>query len=121
MPATCSHRATAGSAATGWAAPSAWPSASTRFKAMGRDMERRPRIMSKLGRKAGRTAIAVAMVAGTVVSIGADQAPPVSVPGLDRPVIVVTNEVTGTENWSANFYYVLRGAVFVRAGATLNI
>ena len=77
--------------------------------------------MSKLGRKAGRTAIAVAMVAGTVVSIGADQAPPVSVPGLDRPVIVVTNEVTGTENWSANFYYVLRGAVFVRAGATLNI
>src|SRR5688572_4937364 len=88
---------------------------------MRRDMKRRPTIMSKLGSKVVRAAIAVAMAAGMVVSIGADQAPPANVPGLDKPVIVVTNEVTGTENWTANFYYVLRGAVFVRAGATLNI
>lgn len=77
--------------------------------------------MSQLRSKVMRAAIAVAMAAGMVVSIGADQAPPANVPGLDKPVIVVTNEVTGTENWTANFYYVLRGAVFVRAGATLNI
>ena len=46
-----------------------------------------------------------------------DQAPPVNVPGIDKPVIVVTGEVTGTETWTNNFYYVLRGAVFVRDGA----
>lgn len=63
----------------------------------------------------------VAMAAGAAATTGADQAPPVSVPGLDRPVIVVTNEVTGTENWTASAHYVLRGAVFIRSGATLNI
>jgi hypothetical protein len=49
------------------------------------------------------------------------QAPPVNVPGIDKPVIVVTGEVSGTETWTSNFYYVLRGAVFVPDGATLNI
>ena len=47
----------------------------------------------------------------------ADQAPPVNVPGIDKPVIVVTGEVTGTETWTSTNYYVLRGAVFVREGA----
>ena len=42
-------------------------------------------------------------------------------PGIDKPVIVVTGEVTGTETWTSSNYYVLRGAVFVRDGATLNI
>ncbi len=42
-------------------------------------------------------------------------------PGIDKPVIVVTGEVTGTETWVNTNYYVLRGAVFVRNGATLNI
>jgi hypothetical protein len=45
----------------------------------------------------------------------------VSVPGIDKPVIVVTGEVTGTESWTSDYYYVLRGAVFVREGGTLNI
>ncbi|NOT45120.1 MAG: hypothetical protein HOP14_11015 [Acidobacteria bacterium] len=67
------------------------------------------------------------LVAGLVLAlagsapVSSNQAPPVNVPGLDRPVIVVTDEITGTENWVASNYYVLRGAVFVREGATLNI
>ena len=56
-----------------------------------------------------------------IAPLSSDQAPPVNVPGIDKPVIVVTNEITGTETWTNNFYYVLRGAVFVREGATLNI
>ncbi len=56
-----------------------------------------------------------------VTSLRGDQAPPVNVPGIDKPVIVVTGSVSGTESWTNNFYYVLRGAVFVPAGATLNI
>ena len=47
--------------------------------------------------------------------------PPVNVPGIDKPVIVVTGEINGTETWTNNYYYVLRGAVFVDEGATLNI
>jgi hypothetical protein len=53
--------------------------------------------------------------------LSSNQAPPVTVPGVDRPVVVVTDEITGSETWVAANYYVLRGAVFVRAGATLNI
>ena len=56
-----------------------------------------------------------------VARVASDQAPPVTVPGIDKPVIVVTGQVTGTESWASTNYYVLRGAVFVRAGATLNI
>ena len=51
----------------------------------------------------------------------ADQAPPVNVPGIDKPVIVVTGDVTANETWTSANYYVLRGAVFVRHGGTLNI
>jgi hypothetical protein len=57
----------------------------------------------------------------TVVPVATDQAAPVNVPGIDKPVIVVTGEVTGAETWSNTNYYVLRGAVFVRNGATLTI
>lgn len=57
----------------------------------------------------------------TVTPVATEQAPPVSVPGIDKPVIVVTGEVTGTEEWTSGNYYVLRGAVFVRENATLNI
>ena len=56
-----------------------------------------------------------------VVSTSAHLAPPVNVPGIDKPVVVVTGEVTGTESWVNANYYVLRGAVFVRNAATLNI
>jgi hypothetical protein len=56
-----------------------------------------------------------------VVSTSAHLAPPVNVPGIDKPVVVVTGEVTGSETWLNANYYVLRGAVFVRNAATLNI
>ena len=64
-------------------------------------------------------AAALALVHG--VRMSADQAPPVNVPGIDKPVIVVTGEIAGTETWTNNNYYVLRGAVFVRNAATLHI
>ena len=67
-----------------------------------------------------------AMLAGVLaaipaVSVSSEQAPPVTVPGIDKPVVVVTGSVTETETWTSANYYVLRGAVFVRSGATLNI
>ncbi len=46
---------------------------------------------------------------------------PTNVPGIGRPVVVVTGTITGTMDWTSNFVYVLRGAVFVDEGATLNI
>jgi hypothetical protein len=64
---------------------------------------------------------AVALSIGQVARVSSEQAPPVNVPGIDRPVVVVTGEINGTESWTSNNYYVLRGAVFVRQGATLNI
>ncbi|MEQ1574966.1 MAG: hypothetical protein ABL993_12045 [Vicinamibacterales bacterium] len=67
-----------------------------------------------------------ALVAGLLaalpaVKVSSEQAPPVNVPGIDKPVIVVSGEITGTETWVSTNYYVLRGAVFVRQGGTLNI
>src|SRR5918993_3103364 len=66
-------------------------------------------------------ALAAAFALGSVVRVSSDQAAPVNVPGIDKPVVVVTGEVTGTDTWSSNNYYVLRGAVFVRDGGVLNI
>jgi len=65
--------------------------------------------------------IAAALWLAQVAPVRTDQAPPVRVPGIDKPVVVVTNEIAGTETWTSDNYYVLRGAVFVREGATLNI
>jgi hypothetical protein len=64
-------------------------------------------------------ASALALVLG--VRTFADQAAPVNVPGIDKPVIVVTGNVDTNETWTNANYYVLRGAVFVRSGSTLNI
>jgi hypothetical protein len=64
-------------------------------------------------------AAALALVLGARPS--ADQAPPVNVPGIDKPVIVVSGDVSANETWTNANYYVLRGAVFVRSGSTLNI
>jgi hypothetical protein len=64
-------------------------------------------------------ASALALVLGARTT--ADQAPPVNVPGIDKPVIVVTGDVAANETWTSANYYVLRGAVFVREGRTLNI
>lgn len=68
-----------------------------------------------------RFALGGLLVAGLATPVLTDQAPPVNVPGIDKPVVVVTGEITGSETWSNSNYYVLRGAVFVNEGATLNI
>lgn len=65
--------------------------------------------------------VATAVAVSASVGIGADQAPPINVPGIDRPVIVVTGDVRGQETWSNTNYYVLRGAVFIQDGGVLTI
>jgi len=45
----------------------------------------------------------------------------VSVPGIPKPVVVVSGTISGTQNWTNNNIYVLRGAVFIEDGATLDI
>jgi hypothetical protein len=68
----------------------------------------------------GALALAAAL-ALTVAPVASHQSAPVRVPGIDKPVIIVTGEIDSTETWTSANYYVLRGAVFVREGATLNI
>jgi hypothetical protein len=75
----------------------------------------------QLSRIAFGCVVAAGLAVGAGVTVSSDQAPPVNVPGIDKPVIVVTGEISGTESWVSSNYYVLRGAVFVREGATLNI
>ena len=77
--------------------------------------------MQKPFRIAGIIALGVGLFASGVAPVSTEQAPPVNVPGIDKPVIVVTGEVTGTETWVNTNYYVLRGAVFVRENSELNI
>src|SRR5918994_1344161 len=77
--------------------------------------------MNHISRTLGVLVIGAALLVSQSESVWTAQAPPVNVPGIDKPVIVVTGEIEGTENWTNNFYYVLRGAVFVAEGATLNI
>jgi hypothetical protein len=74
-----------------------------------------------LSRVARFALVAAVLAAVPVARVSSDQAAPVNVPGIDKPVIVVTGQVTGSETWVNTNYYVLRGAVFVRSGATLNI
>ena len=45
----------------------------------------------------------------------------VSVPGIDKPVVVHRGRITASETWQSQFYHVLRGAVFVESGATLTM
>lgn len=66
-------------------------------------------------------ALGAVLLGGVATPVFTDQAPPVNVPGLDKPVVVVTGEIEGTETWTSGNYYVLRGAVFVNEGGTLNI
>ena len=49
----------------------------------------------QLSRIALGLAAAAALAIVPVVRTSADQAPPVNVPGIDKPVIVVTGEVSG--------------------------
>jgi hypothetical protein len=75
----------------------------------------------QLSRIAFGLAVAVGLAIGPVARLSSEQAPPVNVPGIDKPVVVISGEITGTESWVSSNYYVLRGAVFIREGATLNI
>jgi hypothetical protein len=78
-------------------------------------------IMKHLNRVLVGAALAAMLAFIPVASVSSHQAPPVTVPGIDKQVIVVTGEITSDETWTGNFYYLLRGAVFVRNGGTLNI
>ena len=82
---------------------------------------RSTRSIMQFSRIAFGLAAAASLFIGPVVRLSSEQAPPVNVPGIDKPVIVVSGEITGTETWVNTNYYVLRGAVFVRNAATLNI
>ena len=77
--------------------------------------------MNRISRNIGWVAFLGVLTLAQIAQVSSDQAPPVNVPGIDKPVIVVTGSITGTESWTNNNYYVLRGAVFVEDGATLNI
>jgi hypothetical protein len=77
--------------------------------------------MNHVTRTLGVLAIGVSLLVSQIEIVWTAQAPPVNVPGIDKPLIVVTGQIEGTETWTNNFYYVLRGAVFVPLGATLNI
>jgi hypothetical protein len=77
--------------------------------------------MNYVSRTLAAVVMGAAMITGQAVSLRADLAGPFTVPGIDKPVFVVTGSITGAETWSSNNYYVLRGAVFVEEGATLNI
>ena len=66
-------------------------------------------------------ALAGLLAMAPAATVSTEQSAPVTVPGIDKPVIVVTGEVTGSETWNNANYYVLRGAVFVRNGGTLSI
>ena len=67
--------------------------------------------------------LAMAAIVGlwSVATVRTEQSQPINVPGINKPVIVVTGDVGANDTWTSNFYYVLRGAVFVREGRTLNI
>jgi hypothetical protein len=77
--------------------------------------------MTHLSRICFGLAVGTGLILAQSTLVRTDQAPPVNVPGIDKPVIVVTGEIVGSETWVNTNYYVLRGAVFIRDGATLNI
>jgi hypothetical protein len=77
--------------------------------------------MTYVSRTLAALCIGAAFATSQVVSLRGDQQPPVTVPGIDKQVVVVTGSVTGSDTWTSTYYYVLRGAVFVEQGGTLNI
>src|SRR5918992_2315380 len=77
--------------------------------------------MKRLSFKSGWLALVAVLTVTSLTQVSTDLAAPVQVPGIDKPVIVVTGRVTTNETWTSGNYYVLRGAVFVRDGSTLNI
>jgi hypothetical protein len=66
---------------------------------------------------------ALLAAAATALVIGADDRvfTQVNVPGIDKPVRVVSGRISGNVTWTNASYWVLRGAVFVEENATLTI
>jgi hypothetical protein len=56
-----------------------------------------------------------------LIGAGAPVFTQVNVPGIDKPVRVVSGRITGNVTWTNDNYWVLRGAVFVDENATLTI
>ncbi|MGB2716038.1 MAG: hypothetical protein WBC51_17785 [Vicinamibacterales bacterium] len=79
--------------------------------------------MMKLSRiKAAAVAlVAAGALAQTQLVFTQQHRTPRSVPGLEKQVVVVSGRITGAETWTNNYYWILRGAVFVQENATLNI
>jgi hypothetical protein len=77
--------------------------------------------MMQIARIAFGLAVTAGLLASQYATVSTIQTPPVNVPGIDKPVVVVTDEILGTETWTNDRYWVLRGLVFVRDGTTLNI
>ena len=73
-----------------------------------------------------RHAAAMVLAASLALVISGDAVltqarPPVTVPGIDKPVVVFSGRITTDTTWTADRYWVLRGVVFVAAGGTLTI
>ncbi|MGE0703877.1 MAG: hypothetical protein AB7F99_05580 [Vicinamibacterales bacterium] len=69
----------------------------------------------------GGLVVATTLVLTQTPALRSAQSEPANVPGIDKPVIIVSGDIQGVENWTNGFYWVLRGAVFIRDGAVLNI
>ena len=77
--------------------------------------------MKRTSTNAATAALLAAVLGLPAPVVRSDQSAPVNVPGIDKPVIVVTGRVTGNETWTSANHYLLRGAVFVEEGAVLNV
>jgi hypothetical protein len=70
---------------------------------------------------AGAALAAILLVGLQGATVSAQLSPPQNVAGVNKPVIVIQGSIDGTVNLDSNFIYVLRGAVFVNQGGTLNV
>ena len=78
--------------------------------------------MKVLQVKAAAVAITAAAVLAAATPVFTQSSrTPRNVPGIDKPVVVVSGRISASETWTANNYWVLRGAVFVEEGATLHV
>ncbi|HXG56538.1 MAG TPA: hypothetical protein VNJ03_14265, partial [Vicinamibacterales bacterium] len=76
---------------------------------------------SRMKAAAAALAAACAIAQAVPVQTQGTSRTPRNVPGIDRPVVVVSGQIRANETWSNNNYWVLRGAVFIPDGVTLTI
>ncbi|MGH9162364.1 MAG: hypothetical protein ACRD2X_20560 [Vicinamibacteraceae bacterium] len=60
-------------------------------------------------------------ISALAVTLAPRAATQVEVPGIDKPVVVVSGRITSDTTWENDQYHVLRGTVFVEGGARLTI